>query len=108
MTANRIPLSDVLAHVAAEIRQAHAKATAEDRAVMKFQECEIELAVDIENSASGGLQVWVINLGGGVKRTDSNTVKVKYTALGSFVAEVKATSGSRRKIERRGKKVGEE
>ena len=105
MTVTRIPLSDVLANIATEIRKAHEKATSEEHPVMKFQECELEFAVDLEQNASGGIQVWVINLTGGAKRTDSNTVKVKYTAMGDYVAAVEANVSVRDKPKRAGKKV---
>lgn len=77
----RIPLSEMISQVTAEIRKAHERATAGNDAVMQFEECEFEFAVEAEKSAEGGLHVWVLNLGGGGKKTDSNTVRIKYTKL---------------------------
>lgn len=77
----RIPLSDVVAHVTTELKKAHNRSVKEGQAVMQFKECEFEFAVEAEKSAEGGLKVWIVNLTGGAKRTDSNTVRIKYTSI---------------------------
>lgn len=48
---------------------------------MSFSECEIDCAIDVEVKAGGGFHVWVLNLDAGGKRTEKNTIKVKYAAL---------------------------
>lgn len=98
MADPKIALATVLREVRNAIRQAHEDAMAEAEAaeaeaakdptkkpkkpVMKFKECELEFAVDIEIEASGGIKFWVLKLGGGVKRTNSNTIKITYEAHG--------------------------
>lgn len=77
----RIPLSEMISQVTAEIRKAHERATAGNDAVMQFEECEFEFAVEAEITAEGGIHVWILNLGGGAKKTDSNTVRIKYGKL---------------------------
>jgi len=90
--ADRIPLSDVVAHVTEELRKAHARSVAQGNAVMQFEECELEFAVEAEKSANGGIKVWLLNLGGGAKKTDSNTVKIKYVKIpGTVVQAVQLT-----------------
>lgn len=79
--SQRIPLSEVLAHITAEIRTANERATQTQKPVMQFEECEFEFAVEAEKSAEGGIKVWILNLTAGGKRTDSNTVRIKYTKL---------------------------
>ena len=81
MNTTRIQLSKLLDYIGTQIRDAHQKATEADKAVMKFQECELELAIEAEDQGEAGLKVWVLQLGGSSKRTESNTIKVKYTAL---------------------------
>jgi hypothetical protein len=47
---------------------------------MQFGECEIEFAIETEKSGSGGVQVWVLELGGEVKRSEVNTIRIKFTS----------------------------
>lgn len=107
MTQDRIPLSELLEHIAGEIRDIHRKTIAHGDPVMKFKECEFEFAIEAENKAEGGFHVWVLKVGGGVKRTESNTIKIKYSALADheMVAQVEAPAGTRPKPKRHGKKV---
>ena len=48
---------------------------------MQFEECELEMAVEIELSGEAKTNVWVFKLGGGVKKTDANTITVKFKRL---------------------------
>jgi hypothetical protein len=79
--SERIPLSDLIAQITAEIRKAHDFATETERAIMQFEECEFEFAVEAEKSAEGRIHVWIINLGGGGRTTNSNRVRIKYSKL---------------------------
>lgn len=90
MPAGRIPLSDLLASIRSEIVKADAAAKKEGTAVMQFDECEFEFAVEIEKEAKGGVHVWVLELSGGGKKTEMNTIRVKYKAgATAFVAPSK-------------------
>lgn len=74
---------------------------------MRFQECEIELAIEAEKEGEAGLKVWAMKLGGSLKKTESNTIKVKYIALGEGIvasATEKDSEFPPRKPNRRGKK----
>lgn len=104
MAKDKIALADMLAQVAKEIRAAHEAASAGEDPVMKFQECELEFAVEIENKGEGGVNIWCLKLGGGRKKTESNTVKVKYSSVGTFVAQIQAPQGARTAPKRTGKK----
>jgi hypothetical protein len=81
MASQKFALAEVLDHITDEIRKAHARSADQGGPVMQFEECEFEFAIEAEKEASGGLKVWIINLGGGAKRTDSNTIRVKYTKI---------------------------
>lgn len=48
---------------------------------MQFAECELEMAIEVEKNGSGGINVWVVQLGGGAKKTDSNTIRVTFKAI---------------------------
>lgn len=74
---------------------------------MRFQECELEFAIEAEGSAGGGIQVYVLKLEGGLKRTETNTIKIKYTALDPAAprtGSVLAAAGARNKPKREGSK----
>lgn len=81
MAKSKLPLAELLAQVAADVRTANARArAAEGGPVMKFAECELELAVDAETTGDGKVELWVVSLGGGHTRSESHTIKIKYTA----------------------------
>lgn len=111
MAHKRIPLAELLEDITSELRQAHEKAMAGRNPVMRFQECDLEFAIDVEAKAEGGFHIWVVNLGGGVKRTESNTIKIKYSALdgppgsSDIVAPIEGARGSRKKARRQGRKT---
>jgi hypothetical protein len=79
--ANRFPLSDLIDVVTNELRIASSNAAAQGSQIMQFAECELEMAIDVEKNGSGGINVWVVQLGGGAKKTDSNTIRVTFKAL---------------------------
>lgn len=74
-------LSDVLAYVAEQLLMAEKQAKNREQAIMRFEECEVELSVKLEAGAKGGIKVWVIELGANVKREEANKIKVKFRAL---------------------------
>lgn len=87
MAEEKLPLSRLIEAVTDELHRAQEKAESERRAgkgrpaIMQFEECELEMAVEVEVGAKGGVDVWVFKLGGGVKKTDANTIKVKFKRL---------------------------
>ena len=76
-----IPLSEVLEEISAELKKAAENANSSGSATMQFEECEIEFAVKVEKDAKGGLKVWMLNLGGSIKKSDSNTIKIKFKKI---------------------------
>lgn len=80
---------------------------------MRFEECELEFAIEVEQKAKGGIEVWLANLGGSLKRTEAHTLKVKYVALrdapspGDTVASAHAADkhSTRPPIRRTGRKL---
>lgn len=47
---------------------------------MLLNECEIEFAVDVEKKKEGGVDIKVLKLGGGITRTEHNTIHLKFVA----------------------------
>ena len=112
MDENRIPLAALLEYITSQLRQVHenakaAQARGDHEPIMKFDECELEFAIEAEYKGEAGLHVWVVKAGAGVKRSEANTIKIKYTSLPGpgTVAEVKAPEGAARKPKRQGRKV---
>ncbi|WP_321905762.1 trypco2 family protein [Paraburkholderia tropica] len=93
----RIPLSQVLQKISLEMREADSKAREGGKAVMRFAECELEFAIELEAKGKAGVEVWIARLGGSIKRTEANTLRIKYVALDgaekpdSVVAEIKGS-----------------
>ena len=76
-----LKLAEVLDTLAQQLLEAQQNARTRGAAVMQFAECEIEFAVDIEKSGNAGIEIHVLKLGGELKRTDSNTIRLKFSAL---------------------------
>ena len=88
----QVELADLIDHVAEQLAEAERRAGEREGPVMKFQECELELAVSLETGGQGGLKVWVLELGGGRTKTNSNTITVKFGALpGGLVFPITGT-----------------
>lgn len=78
---DRIPLSQLIEVVSAELRKAESQASRRTDHIMQFEECELEMAVEVETGGQGELNIWVFKLGGDRKKTDSNTIRVKFKRL---------------------------
>jgi len=79
--SEKIQLSEMLDHISLELLEASKKAKARGQATMQFSECEIEFAVETTKEAGGGIKVWISELKAGAKKTDSNTVRIKFGAI---------------------------
>jgi len=101
-------LAEVLDSLAQQLLEAQSNATERGAAVMQFAECEIEFAVEIEKTAQAGIQIYVLKFGGDVKRADSNTIRLKFSALpNSAVQAMLMTENESTPIERhKPKKTG--
>ena len=87
----KIPLTALIESVTNELRTAERQAKAGGaEPIMQFEECEVEMAVEIEASAQGEVSIWVLKLGAGGKRTSANTIRVTFRRMdgGSVLAYV--------------------
>jgi hypothetical protein len=78
LVAAKLPLSDLIESVTNELQKAKVKAEKRGTATMLFDECEFEFGIEAEKSAEGGVNVWVIELGAGIKKTETNTIRIKF------------------------------
>ncbi|MFI5004170.1 MAG: trypco2 family protein [Solirubrobacterales bacterium] len=76
----RVSLTDLITQVTKELRLA-ADAAEDAEHVMSFKDCELELAVAVENEGGGGIRIHVLELGGRRTKTNSNTIRVRFTNL---------------------------
>ncbi|MBV8771177.1 MAG: hypothetical protein JO166_02435 [Deltaproteobacteria bacterium] len=79
--ANKIPLSDVLQNITEELAKADKAARERGSAVMQFTDCELDFAIEAERQGNAGVKLWVLDVGGEVKRSESNTIKLKFSSL---------------------------
>ena len=79
--SEKIQLSEMLDHISLELLEAQKKANDRGQSTMQFSECEIEFAVETTKEGGGGIKVWISELKAGAKKTDSNTVRIKFTSI---------------------------
>jgi hypothetical protein len=79
----KLPLSELILAVTSELHKAEMQAREAygDDEVMEFDECELDLAVEVEMDAKAEVKVYVFKLGGGAKKTDKNSIKVKFKKI---------------------------
>lgn len=78
----RLPLSEMISYVAEEIKKADASARSKPgKKVMRFAECEVEVAFELELEVGGKVNLWAVELGTKGVQTATHTLKVKYHAI---------------------------
>jgi hypothetical protein len=77
----RLPLTTMVDAVKAELLLADQKAKEQGSALLKFQECEFEFAIETEVDAGGKVTVWALELRAGARQMESNKVRIKYVGL---------------------------
>jgi hypothetical protein len=75
----QVKLVDLIDQVAMQLLEAEDRAKKRGDRVMDFAECELEVAISVESGGKGGVRVWVLELGGGRTKTDTNTIKIRFT-----------------------------
>jgi Trypsin-co-occurring domain 2 len=82
----KIALSECIKAVTDELLAAQTQAAnSPNSLIMQFNECELELAFEIEGKVEGGISFPIpsfgIKVGGDIKKTNSNTIRVKFIPL---------------------------
>jgi hypothetical protein len=77
----RLPLGTMLDAVKEELLLADRKAKEQGSALLKFEECEFEFAVETEVDAGGKVTVWALELRAGARQMESNKIRIKYVSL---------------------------
>jgi hypothetical protein len=93
-TNNKVPLAELLGVIADELIQAKQNAIQRGQPVMIFQECELEFSVETEKSTEGEIKIWVVNLGGNLQKTNTNTIRLKFNKFDdSFIGNIGGVIG---------------
>jgi len=77
----RLPLATMLDAVKEELLGADQKAKEQGSALMRFESCEFEFAIETEVDASGKVTVWALELSAGARQTETNRIRIKYAGL---------------------------
>jgi hypothetical protein len=83
MAKDQYPLADMITALGMQLREAQQRHGASGESdLLKLKECTIELGVSWDKKADGGIDFWVIKLGGGVDKTNTQTVSVTLEPAG--------------------------
>ena len=83
MARTNIELAKLIETVADQLRSARDAAVKTDP-IIDLAEVELELAVDVTNEGGAGIRIWVFELGGRHSKSNTNTVRVKFTPHGAL------------------------
>lgn len=72
----RFPLADLLSALSDELAAAAERAESRERDQLRLKECSVELGIAIEKKGSGGIQFWVVELGGESTKANTQTLRV--------------------------------
>jgi len=91
--SEKIEIAELLDHITNQIATAHNTAVDRGFSTMEFKECELEFAVETSKEADGGIRVWLLNLGGKAKKSNSNTIRLKYGKIDGAIS-IQAPQGT--------------
>lgn len=68
-------LADLLANLSDELREAQQRAASDQKEdVFRLKGCTVELGVSWERNAEGAVEFWVVKLGGGASRAETESI----------------------------------
>ena len=76
-----ISLSELVKSTADELRAIQSNEPRTPSPVMRFTECEVELAVAVGADAEGKVKFWVVEAGTGLSYENTQKVKLKFSAI---------------------------
>lgn len=76
-------LADLLANLSAELREAQQRAVNDqEEDVFRLKACTVELGVTWERNAEGAVEFWVVKLGGGASRVETESIIISLEPAG--------------------------
>jgi len=82
-----LTLSELVAHTAEELRRVKEQEPPPEDAVMRFTECEMELAVKVTVEGHAGIKIYILDVGGGGTHEAANTIRLKFSAIESNIIQ---------------------
>ena len=77
LAEERWPLVDMVTQLTKQLREAQRRAGDGDTTeALVLKNCTVQLGISWDAKADGGIQFWVLKLGGGVSRTETETITV--------------------------------
>jgi Trypsin-co-occurring domain 2 len=73
----RWPLVEMISQLTEQLREAQRRAGEGDGPeALVLKNCTVQLGITWDAKADGGIQFWVVKLGGGVSRTEAETITI--------------------------------
>jgi Trypsin-co-occurring domain 2 len=73
----RWPLVDMVSALSDQLREAQRRAGPPDGpGALLLKECTVQLGMSWDKKADGGVQFWVVKLGGGLNKSETETITV--------------------------------
>jgi len=83
MPEDRFPLADLIGALGRELREAQRRATSDgEPEVLRLKDCTVEMGVTWEKTAEGGVDFWVVKLGAGATKENTQTMTVSLEPVG--------------------------
>lgn len=73
-----LSLSELISHVANELRDARQQAQKINDPVLEFSGCELEMAVTLKTEGKAGIQFWLVDAGFSGDRSTVSKVKLNF------------------------------
>lgn len=87
MATDEFPLADLLSELSKNLREANRRAVVDAKRgkqpLVRVESAEVELGVTWERSATGGIDIKVVKLGGDIGRSDIQTLTVRIVPASS-------------------------
>ena len=79
----RYPLADLIHELGAQLREAQRRASADGLpGILRLRECTVEMGVTWTKTGSGGIEFWVVKLGGDVSKENTQTITLTLEPAG--------------------------
>lgn len=76
-------LADLLANLSDELREAQQRAAGDRKEdIFRLKGCTVELGVTWERNAEGKVEFWVVKLGGGASRAETESIIISLEPAG--------------------------
>jgi hypothetical protein len=80
------PLADLIKALGTQLREAQRRHQAsQEPGLLRLKECTVELGLSWEKKGEAGVEFWIIKLGGGITKQNTQTLSVTLEPIGATV-----------------------